>query len=91
MVKKIKKLNKKRKNTTGPIFVSPDGGETVYQSLPDGSRVLIEQSQKAQDEEQVYEEADMVGVEAIELRRKYPTLKKAWERYATVWHLVKND
>jgi len=30
----------------------------------------------------------MVGVEAIELRRKYPTLKKAWDRYRVVWHLL---
>ena len=85
----------KRKQTkkiiAGPIFVSPDGGETVYQQLPDGNRVLVEQSQKAQDEEQVYEEADMVGVEAIELRRKYPTLKKAWDRYRVIWRLVSDN
>jgi len=79
---------RKKKITAGPIFVSPDGGETVYQQLPNGNRVLVEQSQKAQDEEQVYEEAEMVGVEAIELRRKYPTLKKAWDQYRTVWHLI---
>jgi len=79
---------RKKKIKAGPIFVSPDGGETVYQQLPDGNRVLVEQSQKAQDEEQVYEEAEMVGVEAIELRRKYPTLKKAWDRYRVVWHLL---
>ena len=82
---------KKKKIKAGPIFVSPDGGETVYQQLPDGNRVLVEQSQKAQDEEQVYEEAEMVGVEAIELRRKYPTLKKAWDRYRVIWRLVSNN
>jgi hypothetical protein len=42
---------KKKITTAGPIFVSPDGGETVYQQLPDGNRVLVEQSQKARDEE----------------------------------------
>ena len=77
-----------KKITAGPIFVSPDGGETVYQQLPNGNRVLVEQSQKAKDEETAYEEAEMVGVEAIELRRKYPTLKKAWDRYRVVWHLL---
>ena len=82
---------KERKSTTGPIFVSPDGGETVYQQLPDGNRVLVEQSQKAKDEETAYEEADMVGVEAIELRRKYPTLKKAWDRYRVIWRLVSDN
>ena len=82
---------RKKKIKAGPIFVSPDGGETVYQQLPDGNRVLVEQSQKAQDEEQVYDEAEMVGVEAIELRRKYPTLKKAWDRYRVIWRLVSDN
>ena len=77
-----------KKKSTDPIFVSPDGGETVYQQLPDGTRVLVEQSQKAKDGETAQEEAEMVGVEAIELRRKYPTLRKAWQRYRTVWHLI---
>ena len=77
-----------KKITAGPIFVSPDGGETVYQQLPNGNRVLVEQSQKAKDEETAYEEAELVGVEAIELRRKYPTLKKAWDRYRVIWHLI---
>ena len=85
----MKKIKKKIK--AGPIFVSPDGGETVYQQLPNGNRVLVEQSQKAQDEELAYEEAEMVGVEAIELRRKYPTLKKAWDRYRVIWRLVSDN
>ena len=85
----MKKIKKKIK--AGPIFVSPDGGETVYQQLPNGNRVLVEQSQKAQDEELAYEEAEMVGIEAIELRRKYPTLKKAWDRYRVIWRLVSDN
>ena len=80
-----------KKITAGPIFVSPDGGETVYQQLPNSNRVLVEQSQKAKDEETAYEEAEMVGVEAIELRRKYPTLKKAWDRYRVIWRLVSDN
>jgi len=35
---------KKRKKSTSGIFVSPDGGETVYEQLPNGERVLVEQS-----------------------------------------------
>ena len=85
------KTKKKKKIKAGPIFVSPDGGETVYQQLPDGNRVLVEQSQKAKDEETAYEEAEMVGVEAIELRRKYPTLKKAWDQYRVIWRLVNDN
>jgi len=77
-----------KKKSRDAIFVSPDGGETVYEQLPNGDRVLVEKSQKAMDEETAYEEAEMVGVEAIELRRKYPTLRKAWQRYRTVWHLI---
>ena len=78
-------MTRKRKN---PIYVSPDGGETVYEQLPNGDRILVEQSQRAKDEEQAYKEAEMVGAEAIELRRKYPTLQKAWDKYRTVWLLI---
>ena len=71
-----------------PIYVSPDGGEIVYEQLPNGDRILVEQSQKAKDEETAYQEAEMIGAEAIALRRKYPTLQKAWDKYRTVWHLI---
>ena len=73
------------------IYVSPDGGETVYEQLPNGDKILVEKSQKAMDEELVYEESEMVGIEAIELRRKYPTLQKAWDKYSTVWHLINEN
>ena len=63
----------------------------MYEQLPNGNRVLVEQSQKAKDEELAYEEAEMMGVEAIELRRKYPTLKKAWDRYRVIWRLVSDN
>ena len=52
MPRKARKIN--------TIYVSPDGGETVYEQLPNGDRVLIEQSQKAKDEERAYDEAEMV-------------------------------
>ena len=74
-----------------PIYVSPDGGETVYEQLPNGDRILVEQSQLAKDEEQAEGEAEMVGVEAIKLRRKYPTLQEAWDKYLTVWHLINGN
>jgi len=84
----------RRKNKSkmrNPIYVSPDGGETVYEQLPNGDRILVEQSQKAKDEERAYEEAEMVGAEAMALRRKYPTLQKAWDNYLTVWHLINGN
>ena len=79
---------KRKVKTKNPIFVSPDGGETVYEQLPNGDRILVEQSQTAKDEETAYEESEMVGADAIALRRKYPTLQKAWDKYRTVWHLI---
>ena len=81
-------MKKKKRIRRGKIFVSPDGGETVYEQLPNGDRILVEQSQTAKDEETAYEESEMVGAEAIALRRKYPTLQKAWDKYRTVWHLI---
>ena len=74
------------------IYVSPDGGETVYVQNKDGTRGrMVSQSQAAKDEELMYEESDMVGIEAIKLRRKYPALQKAWKEYKTIWHLVNED
>ena len=32
-----------------------------------------------------------VGADAIKIRRKYPTLQKAWNRYKTIWHLVNEN
>ena len=71
-----------------PIFVSPDGGETVFEQFPNGDRKMIEQTPFAKDTEQAMYEQEMVGVDAIRLRRKYPALQKAWEQYKTVWKLV---
>jgi hypothetical protein len=81
-----KKRSKARR--INPIYVSPDGGETVYEQLPSGERRLIEKSQKAIDEEQAMDDMELVDVNAIKLRRKYPSLKKAWDQYRTVWHLI---
>ncbi len=36
-------------------------------------------------------EEEMVGPVAIELRRKYPALQKAWNKYLTVWHLINGN
>jgi|TARA_B100001094_G_scaffold301501_1_gene327853 hypothetical protein len=74
------------------IYISPDGGETVYVQKKDGTRgKLVSQSQYAKDIEKEIDEAEMVGREAIKLRRKYPTLQKAWDRYKTIWHIVNED
>ena len=84
-------MRKKIKSNKNAIYVSPDGGETVYEQLPNGDRILVEQSQKAKDEETAYQEAEMVGADAMQLRRKHPALQKAWDQYRTVWHLINEN
>ena len=86
--KKSRGFRKKKRLVKNPMYVSPDGGETVYQELPNGDKKLLEQSQLAKDTEQEMYEQEMVGVDAIKLRRKYPALQKAWNQYKTVWKLV---
>ena len=81
-------MTKRRKN---PIYISPDGGETVYEQLPNGDKILVEQSQIAKDNIEAETEQEMVGVGAIKLRRKFPTLQKAWDKYRTVWHLINEN
>ena len=95
-MKKKKKENEYDKYKKAPwnspkglIFVSPDGGETVYIQKKNGDRgKMVSQSQLAKDIELSYNENEMVGADAIKLRRKYPTLQKAWNRYKTIWHLI---
>ena len=87
-MKKIKKLKKRR----GEIFISPDGGETVYVQKNDGTRGrMVSQSQYAKDVEVAYNEQDMIGENAVKLRRQNPTLQKAWDRYITIWHLINEN
>ena len=80
-----------RRRRKNPIYISPDGGETVYEQLPNGDRILVEQSQIAKDNIEAETEQEMVGVGAIKLRRKFPTLQKAWDKYRTVWHLINEN
>ena len=76
----------------GLIFVSPDGGETVYIQKKNGNRgKIVSQTQLAKDIEIGYTENEMTGADAVKLRRKYPTLQKAWNRYKTIWHLVDEE
>ena len=51
---------------------------------------MISQSQYAKDVETERDEVEMVGTDAVRIRREYPTLQKAWDKYRTVWHLI-ND
>lgn len=89
--RKFRRKNRLVKSKTGSVFVSPDGGETVYEQFANGDRKMVEQTPLAKDTEQAMYEQEMVGVEAIRLRRKYPALKKAWEQYKTIWKLVAYD
>ena len=83
------KTEKKLKKNRDEIFVSPDGGETVYVQKKDGTRGrLVSQSQYAKDTETLRDEDEMVDENAVKMRRKYPALGKAWKHYKTVWHLI---
>lgn len=82
----------KKKRSRNEIYVSPDGGETVYVQKKDGSRGrLVSKSQYAKDIETVQDEDEMVNEYAVKMRRKYPALGKAWKHYKTVWHLVMGE
>ena len=92
MPKKKRKLKKPRLYSEGKIYVSPDCGETVYEQKRDGSRgPLIEKSELAKDVETAQSEMEMHGVYAIQLRKKVPALKKAWDKYKLIWNMVHND
>ena len=87
-MRKTKKLRKR----SGEILVSPDGGETVYVQKRNGERGrMVSQSQSARDIETAYSEQDMIGEDAVKLRRENPTLKNAWDRYVTIWHLINDN
>ena len=74
------------------IFVSPDGGETVYVQKRNGERGrMVSQSQSAKDVEIAYDEQDMIGEDAVKIRRENPTLQNAWDRYVTIWHLINDN
>ena len=80
---------KKFKRSSAEIYVSPDGGETVYVQKKDGSRGrLVSKTQYAKDLDTVQDEEEMVNEYAVKMRRKYPALGKAWKHYKTVWHLI---
>ena len=77
---------------SGEMLVSPDGGETVYVQKKNGERGrMVSQSQLAKDIETAYDEQDMIGEDAVKIRRENPTLQNAWDRYVTIWHLINDD
>jgi len=87
--KKTKRVPKKRRTVkAGPIYVSPDGGHTVYEQLPNGDRILVDEDDHARMLNHLDEDADMWGIEAYELRQKYPALQKAYDQYKTIYKLV---
>ena len=89
-----KKKNKRTKKTSrrGIIYVSPDGGHTVYEQNRDGSRGrLVEEDSHARMLNELQQDSDMFGFEAYALRQKYPTLKKAYDNYKTIWHLINDN
>lgn len=90
--KKKKRLTNHKLYREGKLYISPDGGETVYEQKRDGTRgPLVSQSELANEIELAQNEIEMHGVYAIQLRKKYPTLQKAWDKYKLIWNMVHND
>lgn len=90
----VKKKNTRVKGTCrrGPIFVSPDGGETVYEQKKSGGwGKLVHQSEQAKLMDQAQAEMAMMGTEAIRMRRKYPALQKAWDQYKLLWNVIVHE
>lgn len=86
-----KKKVKQKRMSTGPIFVSPDGGHTVYQQMKNGRRKLVEEDNHARALRELQQDSEMWGFEAYALRQKYPTLQKAYDQYKTVYKLINNE
>ena len=89
---KKKKIKKPRLYREGKIYISPDGGETVYEQKRNGDRgPLVSKTELAEDIELAQDEIELHGVYAVQLRKKYPALKKAWDKYKLLWNMVHND
>jgi hypothetical protein len=41
--------------------------------------------------DQAQSEMDMMGTEAIRMRRKYPALQKAWDQYKLLWNVIVHE
>jgi hypothetical protein len=86
-----KKKNKrtKTKSRRGTIYISPDGGHTVYEQNRDGTRGrLVEEDTHARMLNRIRDDAELFGIESYHARRKYPALKKAYDQYRTIWQLT---
>jgi hypothetical protein len=91
MVKK-KNTRTTRASRGAPIFVSPDGGETVYEQKKSGGwGRCIYQSDQSKLMDQAQAEMEMIGTEAIRMRQKYPALQKAWDQYKLVWNVIAKE
>jgi hypothetical protein len=82
---------RKSKRSSGPIYVSPDGGHTVYQQMANGKRKLIHEDNTAIMNRDMAEDQEMWGEDAYRLRAKYPALKKAYDQYKTIYKLVSDQ
>ena len=85
-----KTRTKKPVGCVGPIYTSPDGGETVYVE-EHGVKTLVSESQKAKSDKQEREEQYLNDAQAIRIRQRYPALQEAWDNYKTLWHLTVTD
>jgi len=88
--KKTKRIPRKRR-TVGPIYVSPDGGHTVYQQMANGTKKLISEDSYAEMMRTLHDDSDMFSSEAYKLRQKHPGLQKAYDQYKLLYKLIVDD
>ena len=49
---------------------------------------MVSKTELAEDIELAQQEIELHGVYAVQLRKKYPALRKAWDKYKLIWNMV---
>ena len=84
-------MKKYKVEQSGPIFCSPDNGQTVYRQLKNGNKVMVYEEPHMKYHRQAERESYLSDAQACHIRDKYPALKDAWQQYKTIWELTVTD
>lgn len=63
----------------------------MYQQMANGSKKLISEDAHAKMLKELQNDVDMWGMEAYELRKKYPALQKAYDQYKVLYKLILDE
>lgn len=91
MPTKSNKYKKYKVEPNGPIYCSPDNGNTVYIQSHDGSKTLVYEHEHSKYDIIATKESYLSNGQAVKIRNKYPALKDAWEKYKSLWQLTVSD